>query len=65
MMIDSTRDSLHDASENSQIFCERCQRWHAKYFTKQDHDAIMADAARKLSDAIDQIALEAFNKVSR
>lgn len=38
-------------------WCERCQRVHAG-FSREDYDAIVADSAQSIADAVDQMAAD-------
>jgi hypothetical protein len=64
MWSDDPRDQLHSDAENYDVFCERCQKVHRYYtFTKEDYDKVIAEGARKLSEAIDAEALAAVAKI--
>ncbi len=59
-MFNERRDSLHSDAENFDVWCERCQRVHRYYtFTKEDHDRLISEAAKKLADHIDHQAMDA------
>lgn len=48
---------------NPMVWCERCQRYHRYWtLTQADHDRIIAEAAKKLADAIDAQALASYQK---
>lgn len=57
------REDLHSDAENYDVWCDRCHKVHRYYtFTREDYDRVLADGAKALSDAIDQMAFEAAMK---
>jgi len=62
---DEFRESLHSDSENYDVWCERCQKVHRHFtFTREDHDRVISEGAKKLQEAIDaKIAADVYDAV--